>query len=394
MEPTGPSLSKEPERRRVPDRHEPGEGCLTRLVRLPVRIVVLVLVVPVRMVWDALAACGRALHRGVLRPVRRGLSWLGHVLVVAPLAWVYRWLLTPVGHGIAWTARAFGTALAWLAKALFYWPWAALWRYVLVPAGVATGVAVAWLVRHLIVAPALWFHRWVLTPAGHTFRWLGGGFARLVRGLGAGLAWLGRHLIVLPARWFHRHILAPVGRGIAWTARGIGAAVAALVRWTVVAPAVAVWRYVLAPVGRAVGTAVTVVARETGAAFAHCWRVAGYLSRAVGRFLGTLLRWVFVEPFRWAYRTVLTPVGHAVRDGLWRPVRGAAREAGRSVRRALGAARLSVRQTRAEIRRALFGAPRRPERPAVPEPRREPAAPRARTLGKTSGRDVSPPPRG
>ncbi|OKI05375.1 hypothetical protein A6A06_07985 [Streptomyces sp. CB02923] len=397
-------MSKEPDRGRgdgshpVPERYEPGEGCLTRLVRLPVRIVVLVLVVPVRMVWDVLAVCGRALHRGVLRPVGRGLAWLGHVLLVAPLTWVYRWILTPVGHGIAWTVRAFGAALAWLAKALFYWPWAALWRYVLVPVGVGIGVAVAWLVHHLIVRPALWCHRRVLTPVGHAVRWLADGFARLVRalgaGLGTGLAWLGRHLIVLPARWFHRHVLTPVGHGIAWAARGIAAAVAALVRWTVVAPAVAVWRYVLAPVGRAVGTAVTVVVRETGAAFAHCWRVAGYVSRAVGRFLGTLLRWILVEPFRWTYRAVLTPVGHAVRDGLWRPVRRAAGEAGRSVRRALTAARQSARQTRAEIRRALFGAPGRPERAAVPEPRREPSVPEARTLGKKPGRDVSPPPRG
>ncbi len=395
MESTGgASLSKERERQRVPEPYAPGEGCLTRVVRLPVRIVVLVFVVPVRMVWDVLAACGRALHRGVLRPVGRGVSWLGCVLVVAPLAWVYRRVLTPVGRGIAWTARAFGAVLAWLVKAVFYWPWVALWRYVLVPVGVAIGVGVAWLVHHLVVVPALWVYRWVLTPVGHAFRWLGGGFARLMRGLGAGLAWLGRHLVVLPAQWCYRYVVAPIGHGIAWTARGIVAAVAALVRWTVVVPAVAVWQYVLAPVGRAVGAAVTVVVRETGAAFGHCWRVAGYVSRAVGRALGTLLRWIFVEPFRWVYRTVLTPVGHAVRDGLWRPVRRAAGAAGRSVREALAAARQSVRQTRADLRRALFGAPRQPERATVPQPRREPAVPSARTLGKTSGRDVSSPGRG
>ncbi|MFH8343869.1 hypothetical protein [Streptomyces sp. NPDC018045] len=378
----------------MPDRHEPGEGCLTRVVRLPVRIVVLVLVVPVRMVWDVLAACGRALHRGVLRPVGRGLARLGRVLVVAPLTWVHRRILTPVGRGVAWTARAFGAALRWVVKALFLWPWVALWRYVLVPVGVAIGTAVAWLAHHLIVVPVLWAYRRLLTPVGHAFAWLGRGFVGLLRGLGAGLAWLGRHLVVRPARWCHRRVLTPVGRGIAWVVRGVVAAVAALVRWTVVVPAVAVWRYVLAPAGRALGAVVTVLARETAAAFAHCWRVAGYISRAVGRFLGTLLRWIFVEPFRWAYRTVLTPVGHAVRDGLWRPVRRAAGEAGRSVRGALAAARQSVRQARAEVRRALFGAPKRPERAAVPEPRREPVAPRARTLGKTSGRDVSPPGRG
>ncbi|WP_078659256.1 hypothetical protein [Streptomyces rimosus] len=397
MEPTGgPSLSKEheegraPVRERVPAPYQPGEGCLTRLVRVPVRVVVLVFVVPVRLVWDLVVAGARGLERGVLRPVGRGFAWLGRVLVVAPLIWVYRWILTPVGHGIAWTLRAFGVVLGWVGKAFFYWPWVGLWRYVLVPVGTAVGAAVAWLAHHLIVVPALWLHRRVLTPVGHAVLWV-------FRGLGAGFAWLGLHLVVLPARWCYRRVLTPVGHGIAWVVRGIGAAIAALVRWTVVVPAVAVWRYVLAPAGRAIGTAVTVVARETGAAFGHAWRVAGYVSRAVGRFVGTLLRWVFVEPFRWVYRAVLTPVGHAVRDVLWRPVRNAVREAGRSVRRALGAARESVRRTRAEIRRAVFGgsgAPERPEPGAVPEPRREQSVPAARTLGKTSGRDVSPPTRG
>lgn len=34
------------------------EGCLAVAIRIPVRIVVLVLVVPVRMVWDALVVGG------------------------------------------------------------------------------------------------------------------------------------------------------------------------------------------------------------------------------------------------------------------------------------------------------------------------------------------------
>lgn len=55
--------------RRVPARYEPGEGCLTTAVRLPIRIVVLVLVMPVRLVWDALTALGRAVHRTALRPL-------------------------------------------------------------------------------------------------------------------------------------------------------------------------------------------------------------------------------------------------------------------------------------------------------------------------------------
>ena len=92
--------------RRVPDRYEPGEGCLTTAVRLPVRIVVLVLVMPVRLVWDAPVAPGRAVHRTVLVPLRRGLALLWHTPRAPPWLWS------------GWRRRLFGL-----------WPWAALWRY-------------------------------------------------------------------------------------------------------------------------------------------------------------------------------------------------------------------------------------------------------------------------
>ncbi|MCF3142416.1 hypothetical protein [Streptomyces platensis] len=326
--------------RRVPERYEPGEGCLTTAVRLPVRIVVLVLVVPVRLVWDAVAALGRAVHRTALRPLGRGLAWLWHTLVVIPVAWTWRtlvvaplgWLwrsvLTPVGRGIAWLGRGLGVGLVWLAKALFVWPWVALWRYVVAPVGRGVAVVVAWLVRYLVV---------------------------------------------VPARWLYASVLTPVGRGIVWLVRGIGTVVATLVRWILVVPLVALWRYVLRPVGRALAAVVTVVVREVGAAFGHCWRVAGIISRAVGRFLGAVLRWVFVKPVRWVYRTVLTPLGHGIRNGIWRPAR-----------QALRTARETIRQTRQELRRALFGAPREPQRATAVPPRREPGAPGTRTLGSST----------
>ncbi|MFI2190697.1 hypothetical protein [Streptomyces sioyaensis] len=304
MEPTGSE--------RGPAPYEPGEGCVTAVVRVPVRIVVLVLVVPVRLVWDVLTAAGRAVHRTALRPLGRGLAWLWHTLVVAPLRW--------------------------------------LWRT-------------------LVVAPAAWLWRWVLAPAG--------------RGFGAAVVRLVRYLIVVPARWVQAYVLAPLGRGLARLVRGLGAVLGALVRWIVVVPAVALWRWVLAPAGRALAAVVTVLVRETGAALGHCWRAAGIISRAVGRFLAAVLRWTLVEPVRWVYCTVLTPVGHVIRDGLWRPVR-----------QALRTARETVRQTRREIRRALFGAPREPEPARAVVPRREPGGSGARTLGKTSGRDVPPPARG
>ncbi|MDI3408570.1 hypothetical protein [Streptomyces cavernicola] len=351
------------------------EGCLVRAVRLPVRIVVLVLVVPVRMVWDALVVCGRFLQRAVLRPLGRALAWLGRALFVVPWVWAYRRLLTPLGRGLLWALRTLvvrpvqwlyakvltplgrllavvlkfvGDVIGWTLVAVFVWPWVGLWRYVVLPVGRALG----WLGRVLLVVPAVWAYRNLLTPLGHAIVWT-------LRALGAGLAFLWRWAVVVPAvfvwRWL---VVAPV---------------VFLWRWLVVVPARFLWRWVLVPVGRALA----VVGREVGAAFGHAWRVAGYVSRAVGRFLGTLLRWVFVEPVRWAYRTVLAPVGRLLRDGLWRPV-------ARTVRQALDTTRSTARQVRADLRRALFGAPRPTPEAAVPAPHGEPAAPEARTLGSST----------
>jgi hypothetical protein len=127
-------------------------------------------------------------------------------------------------------------------------------------------------------------------------------------------------------------------------------------------------------------------------ALGHAWRIAGHISLAVGRFLGTLFRWIFVEPVRWVYRTVLTPVGHVVRDVVLRPVAEAARSVGRITRAALASARESVRQARADVRRMLFGDARAVrDVGAVGETRereavalREPTGADTRTLGSST----------
>lgn len=284
-----------------------GEGCLVVALRMPVRIVALVLVVPVRMVWDALVVVGRFLHDRVLRPV--------------------------------------GRALAWVGRAVFVWPFVALWRWVLVP----LGVALRWLGTVLVVVPAGWLYRRVLTPVGHA------------------LAWLGQRLLVVPSVWLYRWVLTPVGHALAWCGRGLYALASLLVAgiatalyWTarvlLVWPAYAVWRWVLAPVGRVLA----VVAREVGAALGHAWRVAGYVSLAVGRAIAAFFRWTVVEPARWVHRTVLTPVGHAVRDAVLRPVAQAARGVGRLTRDTLRGVRVTVRQVRQDVRRALLGDPKTP----------------------------------
>ncbi|MFF4860393.1 hypothetical protein ACFY3J_01390 [Streptomyces sp. NPDC001231] len=350
------------------------EGCLVVAIRMPVRIVVLVLVVPVRMAWDALVVGGRLLRDTVLRPLGRALVWLGRVLVVVPLVGAYRWVLTPIGHTLVWLARRAGDMLAWVyARVLAPIGRAAEWvlrrvGLVLAAVGAAVFAGAARLVRWLLVAPGKWCWTWILTPAGRALarcaRGLWWVLAAVAAGVGAVLYWTCRVLLVLPALALWRWVLTPAGRGLAWCGR-------------------ALWRWVLVPVGRALA----VVGREVADALGHAWRVAGRISLAVGRFLGAVLRRLVVEPVRWAYRRVLTPVGHAVRDAVLRPAARVARQVGRGTRQAFAAARDIARQARADLRRALLGEPR-------PVARREPVVAETRTLETRTGREVSPPTRG
>ncbi|MEU6574003.1 hypothetical protein [Streptomyces sp. NPDC046805] len=221
------------------------------------------------------------------------------------------------------------------------------------------GRALARLGRVLVVVPVGWLYRYLLTPVGH------------------GVAWLLKRLVVLPARWLYERILAPVGRALAWLVGVVGVLLGTVLCWTarvlVVLPALTLWRWVLAPVARVLA----VVAEEAGEALGHAWRVAGHVSRAVGRFLGTLFRWTFVEPGRWVHRTVLTPVGHVVRDAVLRPVAEVARAVGRATGQTLDSARETVRQARADVRRMLLG---EPVRPGTADRRELPGA-GTRTLG-------------
>ncbi|WP_405799533.1 hypothetical protein [Streptomyces sp. NBC_01506] len=361
-------LEKPPVAGPPPQRYEPGEGCLTTAVRIPVRIVVLVLVVPVRMVWDLLAAGARALQRSVLRPVGRG--------VALACSWLYETLLTPIGR-----------ALGWLGKALFVWPWVALWRYVVVPVA-----------RYGFVVPVVWLYARVLTPVGHGIAfvcsWL---YETLLTPIGHALGWVGKALfvwpwvalwrhvlvpvgyygLVVPVVWLYRQVLTPIGhgvagllvglvRGVVLSIGGIWKALAWLVTTLLITPLSWFYRKVLAPAGREIADAISVA-----------WRIAGQISRAVGRAL-KWLAWILIgQPVSWFYRSVCTPVGHVLRDGVWAPARKAAVETGRAVRHALRTAGETVRQVRRDAWRALVGAPR----PA--EPVTAPVG-EARTLGSTT----------
>ncbi|MGH3324712.1 MAG: hypothetical protein ACRDOV_09880, partial [Streptomyces sp.] len=98
----------------------PAGGCLAIAVRVPVRIVTLLLILPVRMVWDALTAGGRLLRRTLWVPFARAMGRVWEA-VLAPvlfalLIWpwlaLWRYLLVPVGGALAWLAAAAGRGLA------------------------------------------------------------------------------------------------------------------------------------------------------------------------------------------------------------------------------------------------------------------------------------------
>ncbi|MFC9477709.1 hypothetical protein [Streptomyces griseus] len=382
----------------APQGYEPGEGILTTLIRIPVRIVVLVLVLPVRMVWDALTALWHAADRVLLRPLGRAVVWLLDTLVLTPLTWLYTWVLAPLGK-----------AAARLAVALLVWPWIGLWRYVIVPVA-----------RYGVAAPAVWLYGSVLAPLGHGLRWIGTALLLpALYGLGNALGWLitvllivpleflwryvavpvVRYGLVVPVVWLYADVLTPLGLGTAWvlgrlwqgvawalgtlwqgtawvlaqiwrgiaaTGRGLGLAVAWLVMTLLVAPLAWTYRRILTPVGR-----------EIAAAFEVAWRIAGYVSRAVGRALATIAWYLIGAPVSWAYRTVCTPVGHFLRDSVWAPARRAAAEAGRAARAALATARETVRQARRDAWRALVGS-------TDGARSREPRGIPARTLGSTT----------
>ncbi|MFB8030151.1 MULTISPECIES: hypothetical protein [unclassified Streptomyces] len=354
----------DPDKHRTPAPYEGGEGCLTTLIRIPVRIVVLVLVLPVRMLWDLLVAGGRFLDRVLLRPLGRALRR------------VHDQVLTPVGK-----------VLAWLAVAVLVRPWVGLWRYVVVP-----------VVRYGVVVPLVWLCRAVLTPAGHALRWVYaellvpavtalvtlllvwpavGVWRHLLRPLGIAGAWLVTTLLVLPVAWVYRSVLTPLGhgivrtlgmlgRGLAFLGRGVWTGAAWLATTLLLLPVAWVYRRVLAPVGREIVTAVGVA-----------WRIAGFLSRAAGRALAWLAWHLVGAPVAWAYRTVCTPVGNFLRDVAWAPVKRAALEAGRTARDALASARATLRAARRDAWRALVGPPQVTDVRELDESA-------ARTLGRTT----------
>ncbi|MET9318960.1 hypothetical protein ABZX75_02005 [Streptomyces sp. NPDC003038] len=305
-----------------------GHGCLVGVVRIPVKIVAVLVVLPVRVVWDLLVAGARAAHRHVLGPL-------------------YEHVLGPVLRGLGWVAVT-------LLKLVFVWPWTGLWRYVLVPVGRGIGWLASGLYAHVLAPAGRALHRYLLDPLARgamfvlrplgwalamaLFVWPWVGLWRYVlRPVGLGLAWLAT------VTW--RHVLVPVGRGFAWAAA-------------------AVYRYLLRPVGLGIawlaGGLYRFVLTPVGKVIAWAWQVAGRITGALWRGF-KWVGWILVGwPASRVYRHVLAPAGRLARE-VWRTVRS------------------TVREVRADVRRALFGTP-----PV------EPARSRARTLGSTTAADAAP----
>ncbi len=323
------------------------------LIRVPVRIVVLVAVLPVRMAWDALTAAGRLLDRALLRPAGRGLAWLFEHAVALPARRLYRSVLRPTGRGLA-------IAAGWLLRAVFVWPWVGLWRYVVVPVA-----------RYGIAVPAAWLWRTLLRPAGRgLLRGLaavGEGLGRLLPRVGRGLAWLlwavfvwpwvglwryvvvpvARYGIAVPAAWLYRRGLSPLGTGcflllekllfipLAALFRYV---LVPLLRYGVAVPAVWLDRRVLTPLGQGLGW----VFRRTGRGLGWFLPRLG-LALFVWPWVG-LWRYVVVPvvrygvavPALWLWSRVLVPVAREVRDALalcWRAAGFVSRAVGRGLKR-------------------------------------------------------------
>ena len=172
-------------------------------LRWPVWVTAAVVVLPVRLLWEALLVLGRLLERYVGRP----LLWLWHNVVVVPVLLFWRYLVV-------------------LPVVLF-------WRYAVV-------LPIRYLLHHLVIG--------LLT-------WLWPRFVRVLR-------WLGHWLIEVPWAWFApviARLWRPLERALITLERGIELVLRGLLR-RVLLPGwhgagwilAQVYRWVLRPVGLAV----------------------------------------------------------------------------------------------------------------------------------------------
>ncbi|OLT31569.1 hypothetical protein BJF79_36800 [Actinomadura sp. CNU-125] len=188
---------------------------------VPLRAIAFVIVLPFRLLYDlfrlifkglgwVFGGIWNALYKWILAPIGRAVATTLYYLLVVPARWIYRVLLTPLGHGIVAVLRWIG----WLLNLVLVKP-------------------VVWLLNVLIAIPAVFLWKYVLYPV---LAWIG----RMFTAIGRGIAWVWNSLVVPPWRY--------AARFVQW-----------LFRTFVAIPCKWLWTYVLRPVGRGIGAVWNVV---------------------------------------------------------------------------------------------------------------------------------------
>lgn len=182
-------------------------------IQNPVRAVALLVVVPLRLLWELTGAVTRFLHRFLLTPVAsfltryvvRPLRWLLVRLIWPPVRWLFVHL---VWRPLVWLYRHLVAApLQWLARLLTP-PLRVLRRGLL--------VLLAWIVRRLAwIAPGVRAVGRVLWAAV-TWAWRIGGavavvvYRALLHPIWLALRWVWRHLFAPAVRWSREVVWRPV----------------------------------------------------------------------------------------------------------------------------------------------------------------------------------------
>jgi hypothetical protein len=200
-------------------------GCLT--------IPLLIIVVPIRLLWEVLSALGRFVQAYVMRPI----GWLLYNGLVRPLWWVLRVLVL---RPLWWVLLVLVLRpLWWVLRVLVFRPARWVWQRILVPLG---RMFLRYVLKPLWTALA-WVAAMVLVPFTYLARWLVRGLVAFWRAvLWPVLAAFGRliaqtwrlaglvlfHLLVRPVRFLWRTLVRPVLRAIAY---GWRATVVPAARW-------------------------------------------------------------------------------------------------------------------------------------------------------------------
>jgi hypothetical protein len=245
------------------DEYEP--GWLGTVLRWPIRIVAVIVIAPFQVAWESVKATGRVAWRGLRRvgrglrraasalgrPFRavgralaaagRALGWAATRVLWWPLRWVgrgtgrvlelvYRYILTPIGHGIAAVVGAIGAGAEAVGRGISFIV-TRVYFSVLTPLGHGL-VAVARRVRDGFGWVGRQLYRWILRPVGLAARAVGRFTVRVLYYLSRPFVLLGRalwHLLKVLGRWivglfhvlvqgfeFAARVGAAVGRGVVW----------------------------------------------------------------------------------------------------------------------------------------------------------------------------------